>query len=129
MSAENKPSEQQLVNQIKDSIAGMQDEMQATYAKLSGEEVIGKSGETPNPYVQIIMKANYDMVDLMFEKEALQGGVNEFKFRIKAAWKDALQQIQQITQARTMELLQGMNIPNDLQGLNQDQIASDDDQE
>ena len=120
----NEPSEKDLLNQIKGSISGMQDNMKDTYEKLSGEEVIGKSNEKPEPLVKVIVKANYEFVDLRFDKEALQGGVNEFKHRIKIAWADAIKQVQEITQARTMELLKGMNIPTDLQGLtdqNQDE--------
>lgn len=118
MSNENNLSEQDLLNQIKNSISGMQDDMKSTYDKLSGEEVIGTSNETPDPFVKVVVKANYEFVDLLFDKQALQGGVSEFKFRIKTAWSDALSQVQKITQARTMELLQGMNIPPNLQGLN-----------
>ena len=128
MTDANKPSEQELVNQIKDSIAGMQEDMKATYEKLSSEQIVGKSSETPDPYVQIILRANYELIDLLFEKEALQGGVTEFKHRIKTAWKDALTQVQQVTQARTMELLQGMQIPEHLRGLDQKEAKDEGDE-
>jgi len=109
------PSEQDLINQIKNSISGMQDQMKNTYQQLSSEDVVGKSGETPEAFVQIVLKANYEFVDILFDKNALQGGVGEFKFRIKTAFNDAIQQVQKITQEKTMQLLQGMNVPPNLQ--------------
>ena len=120
------PSEQDLISQIKNSISGMQDEMKNTYQKLSSEDVVGSSSETPDPFVKIIMKANYEFVDILFDKNALQGGVTEFRFRIKTAFNDAIGQVQKITQARTMELLQGMNIPQNLQQGLQDNQTEDD---
>jgi DNA-binding protein YbaB len=127
MSRPNDPSEKALLDQIKNSISGMQDDMKTTYDKLSGEQVVGQSSEKPEPYVKVIVKANYEFVDLLFDKNALQGGVSEFKHRIKTAWSDALGQVQKITQERTMELLKGMNIPPNLQGLS-DPNKSEDDQ-
>jgi DNA-binding protein YbaB len=112
-------SEKDLVDQIKNSISGMQDQMKDTYQQLSSEDVVGKSNETPNPLVKVVLKANYEFVDLSFDKNALEGGVQEFKFRIKTAFNDAIAQVQKITQEKTMQLLQGMNIPPHLQqGLN-----------
>ena len=109
------PPEKQLIDQIKNSIAGMQDQMKNTYQQLSSSDVVGKSAETPSPFVQIILKANYEFVDIQFEKNALEGGVGEFKFRIKTAFNDAIKQIKKITQEKTMQLLQGMNMPPHLQ--------------
>ena len=104
-----------LIDQLKNSIAGMQDQMKNTYEQLSSSDVTGQSAEKPTPYVKIILKANYEFVDIQFEKNALEGGVGEFKFRIKTAFNDAIKQIQKITQEKTMQLLQGMNMPPHLQ--------------
>jgi DNA-binding protein YbaB len=120
------PSEKDLIDQIKNSISGMQDQMKQTYQQLSSEDVIGKSSETPTPYVEVVLKANYEFVDLAFDKNALQGGVTEFKHRIKTAFNDAIGQVQKITQERTMQLLQGMNVPQNLQqGLNENKDDDD----
>ena len=121
------PPEKQLIDQIKNGIAGMQDQMKNTYQQLSSSDVVGRSNEKPSPYVQIILKANYEFVDIQFEKNALDGGVGEFKFRIKTAFNDAIKQVQKITQEKTMQLLQGMNIPPHLQqGLSSKNDADED---
>ena len=55
------------------------------------------------------------LFNILFDKNALQGGAAEFKFRIKTAFNDAIGQVQKITQEKTMQLLQGMNVPPNLQ--------------
>lgn len=108
------PENKNLLDEIKNSIKGMQDDMQNTYKSLSGVEVTGKSHDGT---VTIIMTATYNFVDIQFNESALQGGVKEFKWRIREAWKDLSEKIQQTTQERTLELLQGMDIPDEIRNL------------
>src|SRR3989338_4001866 len=96
-----------LLTDIQKSIKGMQDEMQNTYKRLADLEVTGQSNDGT---VKVIMTATYNFVDIQFNEDALQGGVKEFKWRIREAWKDLSEKIQKTTQEKTIELLQGMDI-------------------
>ncbi len=103
-----------LLDEIKSSITDMQSQMQTTYSDLSD---IKLSGESSDKTVRITMTATYSFEDIEFDERALQGGVKEFKWRIREAWKDLSDKIQETTQAKTVELLQGMNIPDDIRNL------------
>ena len=48
---------------------------------------------------------------------ALSGGVREFKWRVREAWKDLSEKIQKTTQSKTMELLQTMQIPDEIKNI------------
>ena len=63
------------------------------------------------------MTATYGFVDIDFNEKALQGGVKEFKTRIREAWESVVKKIQEATQAKTMELLQQMQIPEEIKNL------------
>lgn len=103
-----------LLDEIKHSIMDMQQHMQSTYAALADEKITGSSHDGT---VKIIMTATYAFEDILFGEEALKGGVKEFKWRIREAWKDLSEKIQKTTQSRTLELLQGMDIPDEIKNL------------
>lgn len=107
-------NEDHLLDEIRSSITDMQSQMQNTYSNLSD---IKLSGESSDKTVRITMTATYSFEDIEFDERALQGGVKEFKWRIREAWKDLSEKIQETTQAKTVELLQGMNIPDDIRNL------------
>ncbi len=117
-----------LLSDIKTSILDMQNQMQSTYQNLADIKVSGKSIDGT---VEVIMTATYGFVDMRFTKEALQGGVEEFKKRVREAWENVVKKIQEATQAKTMELLQQMQIPDEIKNLSlpadQKAIESDDD--
>ena len=114
-------SNDDLADNIKNSIQGMQEQMQSTYAELGN---INITGESHDKTVRISMSATYVFDDIDFDEKALQGGVREFKWRIREAWKDLSEKIQQTTQARTLELLQGMDIPEQIRELPSDEDKS-----
>lgn len=107
-----------LLGEIKSSILDMQNQMQSTYSNLADIKLTGKSNDGT---VRITMTATYTFEDIEFDERALQGGVKEFKWRIREAWKNLSEQIQETTQAKTIELLQGMNIPEDIRNLGVDE--------
>ena len=107
-------SNDDLAGDIKNSIKNMQSQMQDTYSELGN---INITGESHDKTVRISMSATYVFDDIDFDEKALQGGVREFKWRIREAWKDLSEKIQQTTQARTLELLQGMDIPDQIREL------------
>src|SRR3990167_6922654 len=103
-----------LLSNIKNSILDMQTQMQTTYQNLADIKV---SGESSDKTVKITMTATYGFEDIDFNEKALQGGVKEFKLRIREAWQNVVEKIQQATQAKTMELLQQMQIPEEIKNL------------
>ena len=113
-----------LMGDIKDSIKNMQDQMQDTYQSLSDLRVTGKSKDGT---VTIIMYCNYNFGDIDFDQRALKDGVKEFKWRIREAWKNVTEEIQKTTQEKTMELLQGMEIPDEIRDMSIEDKSDDDD--
>jgi DNA-binding protein YbaB len=118
MTREGMPTmdEGSLLSEIKNSIMAMQQQMQNTYAQLGETEVNGKSRDG---LVEIVMTATYQFKDINFTQRALgdangKYSLNDFKERIKEAWRDLSDKIQKTTQNKTIELLQGMNIPEDI---------------
>lgn len=120
----------QLLSDIKNSIMDMQTQMQSTYQNLADIKV---SGESSDKTVKITMTATYGFEDIDFNDKALQGGVKEFKLRIREAWKSVVEKIQEATQAKTLELLQQMHIPDEIKNLSvtpdQQAIGHDDEGE
>ncbi len=106
--------EDELLAGIKNSILDMQSQMQNTYADLSDIKLVGESHDKT---VKIIMTATYAFDDIEFDEKALLGGIKEFKWRVREAWKELSEKIQEVTQNKTLELLQGMNIPDDIKKL------------
>lgn len=103
-----------LLSDIQSSIMDMQSQMQSTYKNLADIIV---SGESFDKTVKIIMTATYTFVDIEFTDKALQGGVKEFKLRIRESWENVVKKIQEATQSKTMELLQQMQIPDEIKNL------------
>ncbi|MCX7125324.1 MAG: YbaB/EbfC family nucleoid-associated protein [Gammaproteobacteria bacterium] len=118
-----------LLSDIQSSIMDMQSQMQSTYKNLADIIV---SGESFDKTVKIIMTATYTFVDIEFTDKALQGGVKEFKLRIRESWENVVKKIQEATQSKTMELLQQMQIPDEIKNLSmptdQKAIEKDEDQ-
>ena len=106
-----------LIDDIKSSIMDMQDRMQSTYASLAELKIVGESHDKT---VRITMTATYTFEDIEFDERALQGGIKEFRWRIREAWKNLSEKIQQTTQSKTVELLQNMQIPEDIKNLDID---------
>lgn len=106
--------ENKLLKEIEDSIKNMQTQMQSTYTELAEKKLIGESSDGS---VQVIMSATYSFEDIIFTEQALKGGIKEFKWRIREAWKDLSEKIQKTTQEQTMALLQGMQIPDEIKNL------------
>ncbi len=114
--------EKKLLDDIKSSIMDMQNQMQSTYSNLADIKVFGESHDKT---VRITMTATYLFEDIEFDERALSGGVREFKWRVREAWKDLAEKIQQTTQAKTMELLQSMQIPDEIRNISADQNEDD----
>ena len=112
----NLPTEtdSRLLADIKTSIVDMQQQMQATYSNLADLKI---TGESHDKTVKITMTATYGFEEIEFDERALQGGVKEFKWRIREAWKNLSEEIQKTTQSKTVELLQSMNIPEDIRNI------------
>mgnify|MGYP001235990513 CR=1 FL=1 len=111
-------TDKNLLGDIKSSIETMQDQMQETYKQLADIRLVGYSEDRS---VSVTMTATYTFEDIDFDERALQGGVKEFKRRINEAWKDLSEKIQQTTQSQTMELLKGMEIPDEIRQISSDE--------
>ena len=103
-----------LLDDIKTSIMDLQSQMQNTYMNLADIKI---TGESHDKTVRITMTATYTFEDIEFDAAALAGGIQEFKWRVREAWKDLSEKIQQTTQSKTMELLQSMQIPDEIKGI------------
>jgi DNA-binding protein YbaB len=109
-----------LLDEIQNSMSAMQQQMQSTYAGLEGLEVKGAADG-----VEVTITCTYKFVDIDIQPKAMQGGLKEFKYRIREAWKAACDEVQKTTQAKTMELLQGMQIPEEIRNLSVEQTEKD----
>src|SRR3990167_11186473 len=119
-------TDNRLLADIKNSIMDMQQQMQATYSNLAD---IKLTGESHDKSVKITMTATYGFEDIEFDEKALQGGVKEFKWRIREAWKNLSEEIQKTTQSKTVELLQSMQIPEDIRNITIENMTADDEGE
>ena len=105
-------SDNALLDEIQRSMADMQQQMQSTYVGLENIEVTGEADG-----ITITITCTYKFVDIDIQPKAMQGGIKEFKYRIREAWKKACDEVQKTTQAKTMELLQGMQIPDEIRNM------------
>lgn len=117
-------SSNDLLSEIKNSIMDMQNQMQSTYQNLADIKV---TGESIDQSVRITMTATYQFIDIDFNEKALQGGVKEFKTRIRESWENVVKKIQEATQAKTIELLQQMQIPEEIKNLSAPTAQTSDD--
>ena len=108
------PKDEGLLKDIQSSIMNMQSEMQSAYQKLSEANI---EDTCKNESIKIILTATYQLVDLKIEQKAFQGGIKEFIWRMREAWKTVLEAVQKTTQMKTMELLQGMSIPDEIKNM------------
>lgn len=74
----------------------MQKQMQST--------LFQSIGESHNKTVRITMTATYNFEDIEFDERALQGGVKEFKWHIREAWKNLSEAIQKLPNLRQLNL-------------------------
>ena len=122
MKSIDQSADNRLLDDIKSSILDMQQQMQSTYSNLSTIKLIGESHDKT---VKITMTATYNFEDIEFDERALQGGIKEFKWRIREAWKNLTEEIQKTTQTKTIELLQNMQIPDDIKNMGIDDDGSE----
>lgn len=108
------PKSEELLENIKSSIANMQNNMQSAYMNLSSKKISAKSNDES---VEIVLTATYGFEDIVFDNRALQGGVTEFKKRIREAFTNVIKKVQETTQEKTLELLQQMQIPDEIRNL------------
>lgn len=111
-----------LLDNIKDSIQGMQSQMKDTYARMAETMVTGVSHDES---VKVKLTATYELVDIDMGEGALEGGLREFKYRMREAWKDACEKVQKATQQNTLELLQSMKIPDEIKNISADEARED----
>lgn len=109
-----------LLDDIKKSIMEMQSQMQQTYTNLGETRISGFSHDRT---IEIIMTATYQFVDININPKAFANAEGkfsqkEFTWRLREAWTDLTKRIQETTQQKTVELLQGMHIPEDIRNLN-----------
>ncbi len=121
MPEQNKDKDK-LLHDIQSSITSMQNQFKSAYEQLSNEII---SGESLDKTVKVSMTATYTFHDIEFDERALQGGVKEFKWRIKEAMKDLFDKVQKLTQDRTLSMLQSMPIPQEIKDL---PISKDDEE-
>ena len=120
MSDNNESNE--LLSGIQSSVKDMQEQMERTYARLEKQMITGTSQDGT---VEIDITATYSFGGIRFDKEALNGGIDAFKTRIEEAWTIACTKVQETTQSQTVELLQSMDLPKELQEIS-DQSSDED---
>lgn len=113
LSPSGMPSED-LLKDLQGSIEKMQSQMQSKYKDLSDTVITGESADKT---IKIAMTAVYGFEDIDFDESAMEGGMKEFKWRLREAFRDVLKKIQTHTQAQTMDLLQGMQMPENLKDI------------
>jgi DNA-binding protein YbaB len=114
-----------LMKELEQNMQDMKQNLEQTFKGLDDETFTGESSDKS---FKIEMTGTYNLKDIDFGKAALQGGVTEFKWRIREAWKSVMEQIQEATQKKTMDLLGGMNLPPELQGFAEQQQEKDDEE-
>ncbi len=102
-----------LMKELEQNMQDMKNNLEATFKGLDEEIFVGLSSDKS---FRIEMSGTYNLKDIDFGKQALQGGITEFKWRIREAWKSVMEQIQEATQKKTMDLLSSMQLPPELQG-------------
>ena len=108
----NNNDSNELLNGIQESVKDMQKQMELTYERLEKQIITGTSQDGT---VEIDITATYSFGGIRFDKEALNGGIDSFKTRIEEAWTIACTKVQETTQSQTVELLQSMDLPKELQ--------------
>lgn len=111
-----------LLDDIRKSMAEMQEQMQSTYMGLENLEVTGEHGG-----VTIKLTCTYKLSDIKIQPTALQGGLNDFTDRLRKAWEMACDEVQKATQNQTMELMKQLQIPDDIRNLDFGMDSDNDD--
>lgn len=107
-------NEDNILDELKKSMGDMQSSLEGAYKQMEEKELQGKSHDGT---VTIIMTATYKFVDIDFDERALKGGVKEFKWRIREAWKNLTETITNTTQEQVMDMFKDIPIPESLQDL------------
>jgi DNA-binding protein YbaB len=102
-----------LMKELEQNMQDMKSNLEDTFKGLDEEVFVGESSDKS---FKVEMSGTYKLREIDFGKQALQGGVTEFKWRINEAWKNVMEQIQEATQKKTMDLLGNMQLPPELQG-------------
>ena len=113
-----------LMKEIEENMKNMKSSLEETFKGLDDEVFEGKSADG---HFVVKMTGTYSLKEIDFDKQALQGGVSEFKWRINEAWKSLMEKIQKATQQKTMDLLGDMNLPPELQAMAGQQPPKEDD--
>lgn len=100
----------ELMKELEQNMQEMKANLEETFKGLDNEVFTGVSSDKT---FKVEMSGTYKLIDIEFDKPALQGGISEFKWRIREAWKDLMEKIQDATQKKTMDLLGNMNMPED----------------
>ncbi len=108
------PEEQNMLEELKKSMGDMQTNLESAYKEMEEKELQGKSHDGT---VTILMTATYKFVDIQFDERALKGGVKEFKWRIREAWKNLTETITSTTQEQVMDMFKDIQVPESLQDL------------
>jgi len=108
------PNEDNILEELKKSMGDMQSSLEGAYKQMEEKELQGKSHDGT---VTITMTATYKFVDIDFDERALKGGVKEFKWRIREAWKNLTETITSTTQEQVMDMFKDIPIPESLQDL------------
>ena len=104
----------EMMEDFKQNLEKMQQDMQATYAGLSDTTLKGYSDDQ---MLGIEMTATYQLKNWEFDERALKGGMQAFKQRLTEAWNNLNQEIQGATQNKTRELLEKMPIPDEMKNM------------
>lgn len=104
------------IEQLKENLGAMQEQMKTTYGALAETMITGRSDDE---LVSIEMSATYKLGEpgWLFDERALKGGLQAFKQRLSEAWEDLNQNIQSTTQKQTMQLLQSMPMPEGIKDM------------
>ncbi len=104
----------EMLDEFKQGMADMQSSLEQAYSDMDSKEINGFSNDKT---VEIIMTATYKFVDINFDERALKGGVKEFKWRIREAFKSLTENIQNTTQEQVMDMFKDVQIPDGLKEL------------
>lgn len=107
-------SEDALLDEIKASIMGMQEQMQSTYTNLESTVLTGKSDDGS---VILEVTATWQLKGFNFTRDSFADGRQGFIDRFFQAWADLNKKVGEATQSKTIELLQSMQIPEEIRNI------------
>lgn len=115
---------------IKSNLLEMQKSMAEAHDKLENTIITGSCNtvgtEDKLPLVQISMTLTNKLDDVVVSPEAIEEGPRKARQHIREALIDLFAKFRDATQSKTMELLENMDFPEELQNLSFDDDDSDD---